>query len=117
MNDSIHAVVLGATGYVGGELLRLIAAHPNFNLAAAVSESRSGRPIAETFPHQNGVYADIDFNSHDNWLTSIADGGDLALFSAAPHGASAALITKVLDAAAEKNLQVHVVDSSADFRY
>ena len=55
MNDSIQAVVLGATGYVGGELLRLIAAHPNLQLAAAVSESRSNQPIAETFSHRTGV--------------------------------------------------------------
>jgi len=117
MSNSIQAVVLGATGYVGGELLRLIAAHPNLNLAAAVSESRSGQPIAETFPHLTGVYADTRFSRHDEWLTSIADGSKLALFSAAPHGASAALIAKALAAAAARKLQIHVVDSSADFRY
>ncbi len=117
MSNRIQAVVLGATGYVGGELLRLIAAHPNLTLAAAVSESRSDQPIAETFPHLTGVYADTNFSSHDDWLASIADGSKLALFSAAPHGASAALIAKVLKAAAIKNLQIHVVDSSADFRY
>ena len=37
MSKTIPAIVLGATGYVGGELLRLIAGHPNFELAAAVS--------------------------------------------------------------------------------
>ena len=117
MSNSIQAVVLGATGYVGGELLRLIATHPNLQLVAAVSESRSGQPIAETFPHLTGVYADTNFSSHDDWLASIADGSKLALFSAAPHGASAALIARVLKAAAVKKLQIHVVDSSADFRY
>lgn len=117
MSASIQAVVLGASGYVGGELLRLIAAHPNLNLTAAVSENSSGQPIAETFPHLTGVYADNKFSSHDDWLENIADGSKLALFSAAPHGASAALIAKVLKATAVKNLQVHVVDSSADFRY
>lgn len=117
MSSSIQAVVLGATGYVGGELLRLIAAHPNLRLAAAVSESRSGQPIVDTFPHLTGVYANTNFSSHDDWLARIADGSKLAMFSAAPHGASAALIAKALSAAAAKDLQVHVVDSSADFRY
>ncbi len=42
---SVPAVVLGATGYVGGELLRLIATHPLFDLVAAVSESRAGKRI------------------------------------------------------------------------
>ncbi len=37
MSDPLNAVVLGATGYVGGELLRLIAGHPGLALAAAVS--------------------------------------------------------------------------------
>ena len=46
MSASIPAIVLGGTGYVGGELLRLISTHPNYFLAAAVSESRSGDRIA-----------------------------------------------------------------------
>ena len=52
---SVPAVVLGATGYVGGELLRLIAAHPLFDLAAAVSESRAGETVGDTFPHLAGA--------------------------------------------------------------
>ena len=54
---SAPAVVLGATGYVGGELLRLIAAHPLFDLAAAVSESRAGETLGGTFPHLAGALA------------------------------------------------------------
>ena len=117
MSASIQAVVLGATGYVGGELLRLIAAHPQFEFAAAVSESRGGQAIADTFPHLACVYADTNFHAHESWLDEIDKGADLALFSAAPHGASAALIASTLQAAAMRDLNVHVVDSSADFRY
>jgi N-acetyl-gamma-glutamyl-phosphate reductase len=117
MSAPIQAVVLGATGYVGGELLRLIAAHPKFELAAAVSESRSGEPVAATFSHLGSVYADTIFSGHDDWLDEIEDGGNLALFSAAPHGASAAMIANAINAAQQKNVTVHVVDSSADFRY
>ena len=117
MSKSINAVVLGAGGYVGGELLRLINDHPNFNLLAAVSDSQAGRPIAETFPHLSQALAGIDFTARDAWLELVDDGSDLALFSAAPHGASAAIIAAVLAAAEKKNLNIHVVDSSADFRY
>lgn len=110
-------VVLGATGYVGGELLRLIAAHPHFELAAAVSESRAGDPIADVFPHLTPAFGDAPFVAHGSWLEQLTEGSQLALFSAAPHGASAAMIATILDAAASRNMDVHVVDASADFRY
>lgn len=117
MNKSIQAVVLGATGYVGGELLRLIATHPEIQLAAAVSESCSGDRIADSFPHLSGVWGEETFVSHRDWIDVVEAGSNLALFSAAPHGASAAIISNALEAAAAKNINVHVVDSSADFRY
>ena len=87
---AVPAAVLGATGYVGGELLRLIAAHPTFEMAAAVSESRAGQPIANTFPHLAAAFGDTPFAAHGAWLENIPEGSPLALFSAAPHGASAA---------------------------
>jgi N-acetyl-gamma-glutamyl-phosphate reductase common form len=117
MSDLIKTVVLGGTGYVAGELLRLIAAHPDLHLAAAVSESCNGMPIAATFPHLASAYGESCYVGHDDWLGALEPGDKLALFSAAPHGASAALIAKSLDMAARKDLDVHVVDSSADFRY
>jgi len=117
MSKNIQAVVLGATGYVGGELLRLIWAHPDLQFAAAVSESRSGKKIAATFANLAAAYAEQCFVGHDDWIDSLDGGCKLALFSAAPHGASAALIANALDAAENKNISVHIVDSSADFRY
>lgn len=117
MTDSINAVVLGATGYVGGELLRLLTGHPAFTLAAAVSESSSGNEIATTYPNLGSHYGGQRFVGHGDWLDTVEAGSKLALFSAAPHGASAALIAAALEAAARKNINVHVVDSSADFRY
>lgn len=114
---SISAVVLGSGGYVGGELLRLIAAHPEFELAAAVSESRNGEPISATFANLAPQYGARCFVGADDWLELVARGSDLALFSAAPHGASAGMIAQALAAASDRELNVHVVDSSADFRY
>ncbi|NIV17624.1 MAG: N-acetyl-gamma-glutamyl-phosphate reductase [Woeseiaceae bacterium] len=117
MTDTIKAVILGGTGYVGGELLRLIGAHPNFALAAAVSGSSSGKPIAAAFPHLANAFGSTCFVGHDDWADTLATGDKLALFSAAPHGASAAVIAAALDKASAKDAKVHVVDSSADFRY
>ena len=115
--SAVPAVVLGATGYVGGELLRLIAAHPLFELVAAVSESRAGEPIAGTFPHLASACGDKPFAAHGTWLERIPDGSPLALFSAAPHGASAAMIADVIEQAESRSIAVHTVDVSADFRY
>jgi N-acetyl-gamma-glutamyl-phosphate reductase len=113
----IQAVVLGASGYVGGELLRLISGHPEFELAAAVSDSCAGKPVAETFGHLSSALAGVDFVARADWLAGIAEGSKVALFSAAPHGASAEIIAAALGAAEARNLVMHVVDSSADFRY
>lgn len=113
----IPAVVLGATGYVGGELLRLIQAHPTFVLAAAVSESRGGDAIGAVFPHLGSAWPDFCFSRPGDWVSTLDRGSDLALFSAAPHGASAALVSGALAAAEARDVRVHVVDSSADFRF
>jgi N-acetyl-gamma-glutamyl-phosphate reductase len=117
MSEVIKAVILGASGYVGGELLRLLAGHPDFELAAAVSESCRGEPIADTFGHLSPAYGKQPFAGYNDWLDTLEEGSKLALFSAAPHGSSAALIAGALRDAASKDITVHVVDSSADFRY
>ena len=117
MSGTIPAVVLGASGYVGGELLRLVAAHPEFELAAAVSGSASGKPIATEFPHLSQVLAGHAFTAPGEWLDKLEAGSKLALFSAAPHGASAGVIASALESLAARNIAAHVVDSSADFRY
>ena len=117
MSDSINTVVLGASGYVGGELLRLVAAHPHLELAAAVSESQAGQAIAATFSHLAPAYGETTFVAPADWLGRLDDGSNLALFSAAPHGSSAALIARALGELAARNIDVHVVDASADFRY
>lgn len=116
MSATIPTAILGATGYVSGEILRLVAGHPTLTLVAAVSDSRAGRPIAETFPHLGSVHQG-PFVSHETWFDAVGRGSDLALFSAAPHGASAAILRNALEHTAARNINAHVVDVSADFRY
>lgn len=117
MSKSIPAVVLGASGYVGGELLRLLAGHPNFDLQAAVSDSAAGNPVVDLFPHFGSALAGHRFVARAEWLDDIDTGSDLALFSAAPHGASATVIANAFEACRTKGVDIHVVDSSADFRF
>lgn len=117
MSASIPTVIIGASGYVGGELLRLLAGHPNFELQAAVSDSAAGKPIGAVFGHLDTAFNGQTFVAHDEWLEHIESNSDLALFSAAPHGASAAVIANAIDACEKKGINLHVVDSSADFRF
>ena len=117
MSTSIPAVVIGAGGYVGGELLRLVAAHPNFDLKAAVSDGAAGKPIGEVFAHLGAALARHRFVAQGEWLEHVGTGDDLALFSAAPHGASAGMLAAAIGSCEAKGVNVHVVDSSADFRF
>ncbi len=116
----IPAVVLGGTGYVAGELLRLLAGHPGFAMSCVVSESQAGTAVGEAFPHLRGAYPSARFAARadlDAVLDGLAAGSPLAVFCAAPHGAAAALLDAVLSRAAARSLDVHAVDLSADFRY
>ena len=114
---SIKTVVLGASGYVGGELLRLIARHPDFELAAAVSDGSAGKPVADSFGHLSQACAGVEFVARADWHQSLGDGDKVALFCAAPHGEAAKTIAGVLETAARKSLDIHIVDASADFRF
>jgi N-acetyl-gamma-glutamyl-phosphate reductase common form len=117
MSATIPAVVLGGTGYVAGELLRLIAGHPQFQLAAVMSDSQPGEPVGNAFPHLANTFADTRFKSQAEVEKLIVATPQAAVFSAAPHGVSAALIDSLLKAASAAGTQPRVVDISADFRY
>jgi N-acetyl-gamma-glutamyl-phosphate reductase common form len=113
----IPAVVLGGTGYVAGELLRLIAGHPHLVLAAVMSEGSPGEPVAGAFPHLIPAYPETRFSTLQEVTRLLAETPSAAVFSAAPHGVSAGLIDSVLKAGARAGTTVRIVDTSADFRY
>ena len=107
------AVVLGGTGYVAGELLRLIAGHPNLELLAVTSEGSPGEPVAGAFPHLVSAYPETRFHALGEVIKLLTETPAAAVFSAAPHGASAGLIETVLAASARAGTRTHVVDISA----
>ena len=117
MSGAIPAVVLGGTGYVAGELLRLLAGHPQLHVAAILSESQPGAPVAGAFAHLRSAYPDLKFGALEAIETLMRNTPRTALFSAAPHGVAAAIIDRLLTAAEAAGTRVHCVDISADFRY
>jgi N-acetyl-gamma-glutamyl-phosphate reductase common form len=111
------AIVLGGTGYVAGELLRLIAGHPQLHLAAILSDSQPGAAVSAAFPHLRGAYPELKFSDLDEIESLIRSTPRTALFSAAPHGVAAGIIDRLLTAAENAGTRTHCVDISADFRY
>ncbi len=98
--------LIGATGYVGAELWRLLAGHPRVAVTAAVARKDVGRPLAEIYPHLAGR-TDLVLEAFD--ADAIAHRARVA-FLALPHG-TAAEVAKPL---VERGLTV--LDLSADFR-
>jgi N-acetyl-gamma-glutamyl-phosphate reductase len=117
MSNEIPAIVLGGTGYVSGELLRLLLGHPTFRLAGVMSDSSPGEPAGKSFPHLAGSLGTTTFKSQADITALIASEPTSAVFCAAPHGAAAALIDSLLKAAENAGTKPRVVDISADFRY
>jgi N-acetyl-gamma-glutamyl-phosphate reductase common form len=113
----IPAIVLGGTGYVSGELLRLIAGHPNFTLAGVMSDSSPGESAGKSFPHLAAALGDATFKSQTEIAALVARERTAAVFCAAPHGAAAALIDTLLKASESAGTKPRFVDISADFRY
>jgi len=115
--SSIPVIVLGGSGYVAGEFLRLIAMHPRLTLGAAVSTSAADEPIGKAFAHLRPILGDQRFVSVDAALARLGDSPRWVAVSAAPHGASAPLVDRLIDSARDAGVELTVVDASADFRF
>ena len=115
--STVPTIVLGGTGYVAGELLRLIASHPHLQLAGVMSDSSAGEPVAGAFPHLATVYPHETFKSQAEIEELVRRERAPAILAAAPHGVSAKLIDTLLTVAEQAGNSPRVVDLSADFRY
>jgi N-acetyl-gamma-glutamyl-phosphate reductase len=113
----VPTIVLGGTGYVAGELLRLIAMHPRLELKAVLSDSQPGEPVSQSFQHLAPVYPTLTFSSLGEVTELVSALPQSAILSAAPHGVAAGLIDDLLKAAEAKGAKPRVVDISADYRY
>ncbi len=117
MSAPVPAVILGGTGYVAGELLRLTLGHPRLALAAIASDSQPGEPVARAFPHLAPACGDLRYVSVADATAVAARHPRSAVLAAAPHGVSHRLIDGLLAAAAATGARPAVVDISADFRF
>src|SRR4051794_19702730 len=104
MRMGMTAAVVGASGYAGGELLRLLAGHPDLDVGAVAAASNAGRPPAELHPHLR-AFADRVLCGPEDPAVAAAD----VVFLALPHGESARVAAGLPDSAL-------VVDLGADFR-
>jgi len=100
----LAVAVAGASGYAGGELLRLISGHPDLELGFAAAAGNAGAPVTGVHPHLTGL-GDRTFEALDPAALAAAD----LVFLALPHEESAAV-------GAALPSHVPVVDLSASFR-
>ena len=96
--------VLGASGYTGGELLRLLAQHDGFSVGLLTAERRAGQSLGAVFPHLDGAgFPDLVKIEDAAWDTLDA------VFCCLPHGTTQEVVAALPD-------RLKVVDLSADFR-
>jgi N-acetyl-gamma-glutamyl-phosphate reductase len=105
----IKTAIVGASGYTGMELVRLLLTHPGVELVAATSRQEAGKSLASVFPRFSGAPgSDLKFMVPDpDGL--VATGAEVA-FLALPHGVAAEIARALLDRG------LKVIDLSADFR-
>lgn len=101
----IRAVVIGASGYAGIQLVHILLAHPDIELVAAASDSLAGEPVAAAYPAFTGT-TDLAFSTVEEAKHVEANVAFLAL----PHTASMGIAAELVEAG------VSVIDLSADFR-
>lgn len=104
-NKKIKVGIVGGTGYTGVELLRLLAVHPQVELAVITSRGEAGMPVADMFPSLRG-YVDLVFTDPASANLATCD----VVFFATPHGVAMSQTQALLATGAK------VIDLAADFR-
>ncbi|MEI6132592.1 MAG: N-acetyl-gamma-glutamyl-phosphate reductase [Bacillota bacterium] len=103
----IKLSIVGATGYVGLELVRILASHPNVTLQKLVSQTYVGKKFSDIYPSLRGI---CDIECSELNINELKKSSDFVI-TALPHNASKAIIPELLE------LGLKVIDHSAHFRY
>ena len=103
---SARVAIIGASGYTGGELLRILAVHREVEVAAATSREYAGKPITHVHPHLRAIYKGMRFIEVDLDKITKAD----AVFLSLPAGASINYVPKLLESG------LKVIDLGPDYR-
>src|SRR5690242_7682953 len=105
---AVRVGIIGASGFTGAELLRLIAGHPDLELVVATGDSQAGSAVGDLYPSLAAAYPDLTFVPYTD---TLADDHRLDLvFCGLPHGTSQEIVPNLLDG------RRVVVDLGADFR-
>jgi N-acetyl-gamma-glutamyl-phosphate reductase len=128
--NKIRIAILGASGYTGAELVRLLARHPNAEIVVLTADRKAGKPLSEVFPHLAGLdLPDLISIDDVEWAGVDVD----VVFCALPHGTTQEIVAGLLhqtghglvdelvveerkDLIAGIRKDVKVIDLSADFR-
>ena len=129
-NSKIRAGILGASGYTGADLVRLLVSHPNVEIVLMTAERKAGQPISQIFPHFHGLdLPDLISIDEVEWPAIDLD----VVFCALPHATSQQVIMGLMhetkhslldelivetraDLASQIKKDVKIIDLSADFR-
>ena len=104
-SNRIKIGILGASGYTGAELIRLLARHPEAEITIVTADRHAGKPLSQVFPHLGGLdLPDLIKIEDADWSKAEL------VFCALPHGTTQ-------EAVAELPRRLKVVDLSADFRF
>ena len=104
----LSVAVVGASGYAGAEVLRILAGHPAMSVVRATGDTQAGVAVGDLYPHLGAAYPDLVFSAYD---AEAAAGADV-VFLALPHGRSQRILPALLEAAGG----ARIVDLAADFR-
>jgi N-acetyl-gamma-glutamyl-phosphate reductase len=110
MSLYVHAMpsvgVIGASGFAGAELLRLLASHPELDVALVTGDTQAGTAVGELYPNLRAAYPD---RAYETYAPELVDGLDV-VYLAMPHGVSQSMVPDLV------GRTKHVVDLAADFR-
>ena len=103
--NQIKSAIIGASGYTGAELVRLLACHPNAEICALTANRNAGKPISEVFPHLGGL--DVP----ELVKKEAVDWADIdVVFCCLPNGTTQEFIAGLPES-------IKIIDLSADFRW
>lgn len=110
MESIFKIAVIGASGYTGQELVRLLAMHPRVEIVSVTSRQEAGRNLTDVFPRLSGAPSVSGLTFTEPKIPDIVASGAELAFLALPHGVAAEYAISLLEAG------LKVIDLSADFR-